>query len=58
VNIDERIVEMLSNSYSLPSQAMEQLSLLEREMFEKFADNERRVWGELDPLTLQKYKQQ
>lgn len=34
------------------------LSSIERELFEKYADNERWVWGELDPTTLTKYKLQ
>ena len=31
---------------------------LEREIFEKFADHERRIWGELEPAALTKYKMQ
>jgi hypothetical protein len=31
---------------------------LEREIFEKFADHERRIWGELEPNALSKYKVQ
>ena len=58
INIDERIGELISDAYSLPPKAANMMAEIERDLFEKFADNERRVWGELDPNTLTKYKSQ
>jgi hypothetical protein len=58
MNIDERMAELISDSYSLPKQAVDMMAQVERDLFERFADNERRVWGELEPQTLNKYKNQ
>ena len=58
MNEDERLVEVISNWYNLPAESVAMIKNLEREIFEKFADNERRVWGELEPNALSKYKSQ
>jgi hypothetical protein len=42
----------------LPAESIALIKNLEREIFEKFADHERRVWGELEPNSLSKYKMQ
>lgn len=55
---DERIIDLISNSHNLPAESLAMIINLEREIFEKFADHERRVWGELDPNSLSKYKLQ
>lgn len=58
MNEDERLVEVISDCYNMPTESVAMIKNLEREIFEKFADNERRVWGELEPAALSKYKMQ
>lgn len=58
MNEDERIIDLISNSHNLPAESIAMIKNLEREIFEKFADHERRLWGELDPNSLSKYKMQ
>ena len=55
---DERIIDVISDSQNLPAESVAMIKNLEREIFEKFADHERRVWGELEPNALSKYKVQ
>lgn len=56
LNLDERLFELIGDAYSLPKEAIDSISQIERDLFDKFADHERRVWGELDPNALTKYK--
>jgi ABC-type phosphate transport system auxiliary subunit len=58
MNVDERIVDVISDSCHLPIESVIMINNLEREIFEKLADHERRVWGELEPQALSKYKLQ
>ena len=58
MNEDERIIDVISDSHNLPAESLAMIKNLEREIFEKFADHERRVWGELEPSALSKYKMQ
>mmetsp|Transcript_25217 Transcript_25217/g.22351 ORF Transcript_25217/g.22351 Transcript_25217/m.22351 type:complete len:108 (+) Transcript_25217:454-777(+) len=55
---DERVIDVISDSHNLPAESVAMIKNLEREIFEKFADHERRVWGELEPNALSKYKMQ
>ena len=56
MNEDERVVEVISDCHNLPAESVAMIKNLEREIFEKFADHERRIWGELEPNALSKYK--
>ena len=58
MNEDERVVEVISDCHNLPAESVAMIKNLEREIFEKFADHERRIWGELEPNALSKYKLQ
>lgn len=56
MNEDERIIDVISDTHNLPAESIAMIKNLEREIFEKFADHERRVWGELEPNSLSKHK--
>lgn len=56
INEDQIVNDAILDSHHLPAESVAMIKNLEREIFEKFADHERRLWGELEPNALAKYK--
>ncbi|CAG9334434.1 unnamed protein product [Blepharisma stoltei] len=55
---DQRLLAFISDSPDLPIGMFENLKLLEREAIEKYNEHLRRIWGELDPASMDKLKEQ
>ena len=56
--VDERMLAFLSEPLEVPLGAYKQLQKFESEALERYNEHLRRVWGELDPDSMEKIKEQ
>eukprot|EP00357_Protocruzia_adherens_P026154 CAMPEP_0114988892 /NCGR_PEP_ID=MMETSP0216-20121206/9876_1 /TAXON_ID=223996 /ORGANISM="Protocruzia adherens, Strain Boccale" /LENGTH=644 /DNA_ID=CAMNT_0002351773 /DNA_START=241 /DNA_END=2175 /DNA_ORIENTATION=+ len=56
--VDERVFNIISNPLTIPTKKLADLKDLEKDAWNKYEEHQKRLWGELEPESLSKFKSQ